>query len=340
MPRQPTTHANAPGPGRRERTTMRGSKRPARPPTWIPKLVRACVRLTVVGGLAYGLLIGVQHGYDYATTSPRFEVRGLTYVPTPHVDDARLRELMALTPGTNILALHLDEIAERIAKDPWVFRATVTRVLPDSLSVEVVEHEPQAVLAAGDFYLIGAQGLPFKPLEAGERGRLPIITGIGRDELLAHPERARARIARALRVLESYAEKRRPRLSEIHIDETDAVTLYTAELGTQLRLGRGDVESSLARYDALRAALGEQAETLAVAHLDSAGGPTPVESGRTDRVVASFFPTKDVPTLVASAGVEAAAKAVAHDARAQAEAAKDARHDDVVRKQGRIPHYE
>ena len=60
-----------------------------------------------------------------------------------------------------------------------------------------------------------------------------------------------------------------PRLSEINVDETGALTMYTAELGSQLRLGRGQPAAALARYDALRAALGEESDKLAVAHLDA-----------------------------------------------------------------------
>lgn len=293
-------------------------------------------RLALAGGLAYGALVGVQEGYDYATTSPRFEVRALTYAPTPHVDDARLRELMALAPGTNILALDLDEIAGRIAAEPWVARATVTRVLPDGLDVEVEEHEPSAVLLAGGFYLLSAEGLPFKALEPGERDELPIVSGFRREQLLAEPERVQHRIARGLQALQAYRAKRRPQLSEVHVDDSGAVTLYTAELGTQLRLGRGDVEQGLARFDALRAALGEESDKLAVAHLDASPAPE-----RKERVVASFFPAREAPTLIAQAEAHAVAKAVAHDAEREAKSSRKARREGSrARKRGRIPHYE
>src|SRR5690606_22160398 len=78
------------------------------------RVARWTARVAVAAGLAYAVLLGVQEAYEYATSSPRFEVRGLRYQPTAHVDDLRLRELMALPPGTNILSLDLREIAERI----------------------------------------------------------------------------------------------------------------------------------------------------------------------------------------------------------------------------------
>lgn len=263
--------------------------------------MRVVVRLGLCVGLAYGVLVGVREGYAYATTSPRFEVRALEFRPTAHVDDARLRELLALAPGTNILSLQLDELAERVAAEPWVARAVVNRELPDALRVEIEEHQPAAVLAAGTMLLVDGDGEPFKRLESGERGQLPVITGIDGTALVADPQDARARTQRALEVIAAYAEKRRPLLSEVHVDAAGGVTLYTANIGSQLRIGRGDVRVALARFDAVRAALGDESDKLAVAHLDGALAPD-----RPERVVVSFFPAKDVPQLVVDAHERAA----------------------------------
>lgn len=309
-----------------------------RMPGWIRPTLRWGLRLGVAAGLSYGALLGVQEAYDYATTSPRFEARGLVFEPTPHVSDAELRALMGITPGTNILSLEVDGLAAKISEHPWVRRASVTRELPDTLIVEVEEHEPLAVLLAGDFYLVGEDGIPFKPLEAGERGMLPIVTGVEPSVVFTAPEDAQKVVARALDILEVYAAKQRPRLSEIHIDETGAATLYTADLGSQLRLGRTDVDAALARYDALRAALGEESDKLAVAHLDA----TSAVAGK-DRVVASFFPTKDVPEFVEDAAEEAQARALEHELALEAK--KNAKKKKKGRKgarrgASRLPRYE
>lgn len=263
--------------------------------------VRFVVRIGLCAGLAYGVLVGVREGYAYATTSPRFEVRALEFRPTAHVDDARLRELLALAPGTNILSLELDELAARVAAEPWVARAVVNRELPDALRVEIEEHEPVAVLAADTMLLIDSNGEPFKRLESGERGQLPVITGLDATTMLADPEGVKRRVGRALDVIAAWSEKLRPLLSEVHVDEAGGITLYTAVVGTQLRLGRGDVRVSLARFDALRAALGDETDKLAVAHLDGQAS-----ADRPERVVASFFPAKDVPKIVVEAHERAA----------------------------------
>ena len=306
-----------------------------RVPRWVRPVARWTARIGIAGGLSYAALFGIQEGYEFATTSPRFEARALVYEPTPHVPDALLRELMGIHPGTNILALEVDTLAGMISAHPWVRRASVTRELPDTLIVDIEEHQPKAVLLAGTFYLVGEDGIPFKPLENGERGMLPIITGVDAAEVFTEPERAQKIVKVAIDVLDAYAQKRRPRLSEVHVDETGAVTLYTAELGSQLRLGRGDVTAALARFDALRAALGEESDKLAVAHLDAASA-----LDGTDRVVASFFPTQDVPGFVEDAATQAQARAREHEAAL--EAAKDAKKKKQKgqRAKSRLPRYE
>jgi cell division protein FtsA len=76
-------------------------------------------------------------------------------------------------------------------------------------------------------------------------------------------------IQRALAASDAWSAAARPPLGEIHLGEAGELTLYPATGQSELRLGRGPIEDKLARYDALRAALGDRADRLAVVHLDA-----------------------------------------------------------------------
>ena len=287
-------------------------------------LLLGAAKFGLMLAIGYGVLYGAQEAYDYATTSPRFELRSLIYEPTPHLADDELRQRLGLEPGTNILAVEPDELAERVAAHPWIASATVLRHLPDTLEVRVSEREPTAVLLADQFYLVDAEGIPFKRIEHGERGHLPIITGVAREDL-ADLSRPAPKVAQALAILGEYETKQRPRLSEVHVDEDGGVSLYTAATGTRLWLGRADAHRALERYDALRAALGPRAEGLELVHLDGEAAPEHPE-----RVVARFVSERDEAAVLAE-GLEASEPEVAEDAQAEAPS--------ISRPQRRIPRY-
>lgn len=273
---------------------LRGLSRPRLGPR-ARRMLGASMRLGVALVLAWGVLLGAQQGYQFVTTSAHFEAKTLAFEPTAHVTPERLRELMGLQEGTNILSVDVDDMRRRVEADPWVASASVQRRLPDTLHVSVVEHEPAAVLEAGRFYLLSRAGIPFKRVEPGERGELPVITGVPRDQLIAGAPAAAAVVQRALEVLAAYETRTRPRLGEIHIGDGGEAVLYSAKTGTSLRLGRGPVDDKLARYDALRAALGPRADKLSVVHLDAAGP----DGG--ERVVASFTDAGEADALLAQA---------------------------------------
>ncbi|HEY0137560.1 MAG TPA: FtsQ-type POTRA domain-containing protein, partial [Nannocystis sp.] len=101
------------------------------------RFIGAGMRLGVAFALAWGLLLGAQQGYQYVTTSARFEAKTVVFEQTPHLSADRLTELMGLAPGTNILAVDVDAVRRKIEADPWVASATVSRQLPDTLHVAV-----------------------------------------------------------------------------------------------------------------------------------------------------------------------------------------------------------
>lgn len=304
---------------RRERTP--------RVPARLGALAWGAAKFGLFLGLAYGALYGAQETYEYATTSPRFELRALIYQGSPHLSDVDLRERLKLDPGTNILAVDPDELAKQVASHPWIASATVLRHLPDTLEVRVVERQPSALLLADHFYLVDVSGVPFKRAARGERGHLPIITGVSREDLadLGVPS---TRVTQALELLTEYQRKKRPRLGEIHLDEDGGASLYTEVHGTRLWLGRADPHRALERYDALRAAIGSRAEGLELVHLDGEAAPDHPE-----RVVARFVSAHDEAAILAGGLV------AAPDADALEEDPGDAASASIAQPKRRIPRY-
>jgi len=55
-----------------------------------------------------------------------------------------------------------------MAAHPWVDQVHVARRFPRSLAVSVKEHDPVALVALGDLYLVDSDGRPFKKIQAGD----------------------------------------------------------------------------------------------------------------------------------------------------------------------------
>ncbi len=308
--------------------TRSALRRPRRERPRLRALARAGAKFSLVAGIISGAIWGAHEAYDYATTSPRFEVRALIFEPTAHLDDTELRRRLGLERGTNILALEPEALAAQVLSHPWVAEAQVIRHLPDTLEVRVAEREARAVALLGDFFLVDDAGRPFKRADRGERGQLPIVTGISRADYLAQPEAARVRIASAIEAIHLYDQKQRPRLGEVHLEAEGGLTFYTAEQGTRLRLGRNSVQRGLSRYDALRAALGARADSLEVVHLDAETRP-----GERDRIVARFADPATERGLIAEAQLAMAESQATEELSPEPEAPAG------KLEERRIPHY-
>lgn len=91
---------------------------------------------------------------------------------------ASIIEIFAPDRGHSVLRIPLDQRRAQIEALPWVERATVRRVLPNGIQVEIVERAPIAFLRDGsDLFLVDKQGMILdRPLEADFR--FPVVTGI------------------------------------------------------------------------------------------------------------------------------------------------------------------
>jgi len=80
-----------------------------------------------------------------ATFSPIFAAQDVRIEGIRRLTDARVRSLSGLEIGTNVFHLNAGRVEETLRADPWIADATVTRELPDSIVVTLVERVPVAL---------------------------------------------------------------------------------------------------------------------------------------------------------------------------------------------------
>lgn len=132
---------------------------PRRPPKprWLrPLLVAGAVSLAVLASAA-GLVFAWESGAVARVLAMRTElarllerhldlrIRTVETIGRVRTDRSELVRTLASLEGQYILTVDLDAVRERLRDLPWVRRASLRRLLPGTLLVELEEREPAAI---------------------------------------------------------------------------------------------------------------------------------------------------------------------------------------------------
>ncbi len=113
---------------------------------------------------------------------------------------------------TSLLRYNPEAARQRVEALPWVWRATVTRVLPDTVEVRVIERTPIALwLREGSASLVDGEGRELARVPASTQEKLPRISGAGAPEAAARlfaALRQQPALAARVRVSERVGERR------------------------------------------------------------------------------------------------------------------------------------
>lgn len=236
----------------------------------VSSIVSVLVRIAAVAVLVGALVVGGRFAHQWATTSATFALKSVAVEGTSRADKLDLCKLAGLVPGQNLFKLDVDQARRAMEQHPWVRRVEITRHFPSAVGVRVEEHEPAALLALGDLYLLDREGEPFKKLTAGDTLDLPLVTGITREQYMEKPEAAGEAFRRVLAIadrFEEFQKDSKERVSELRISGND-VTLVTST-GTEVRLGEDATAEKLERLGRVHKELHRRGLSAEVIHLDN-----------------------------------------------------------------------
>jgi len=159
-----------------------------------PRAVVICI-LAGVGVLGAVLATGaraerisasVSQGMDSITTGMGLSLRRVQITGASEEANPAIRRALDLRAGQSIISLDLDALRERVQAVGWVKEARVVRLLPDTLRVEVVEHQRLAVWQAdGVVQVIDNEGRAITGADPGRYPQLPLVVGRGADTAAA-----------------------------------------------------------------------------------------------------------------------------------------------------------
>ena len=229
---------------------------------------RGLLGLLFVAALLGGAL-AIRH---YLLSSPAFNVRTIEVSSMRHDLSLEIKKATSRFVGRNIFTVRMDEVAESVKQIPWVADARAWRSLPDTIHVDVVEHEVAAALFRPDhgFFLVSREGRIFKKASPAELRGLAVITGLTLKDL----EHSDLPLRESLRFIEIYrSNPARPALSEIrHMGTEIAFTLRSIPVEVRIANG-GDLDRRLDTFDRIYRAIRDDLQKKTIIYIDIADKP-------------------------------------------------------------------
>ena len=236
--------------------------------------LRLLVGLIVVVGASAAVAFSV---HRYALTTPRFALREVELSGQKRLARADIERLAGIELGKNLFTFDSHKAVSGLLTNPWIQSAKVTRVLPGSLKVEIVEREARALALLGDqLFLLTPDGEPFKPVAADDPIDLPVVTGVSASELARSRDAARERLRTGLDILTLYDRLELSRVhkaQEVSLAPSGEATLTVGKSGIALELGQGPFPQKLAMAGRVIAELSRKKGSPAVVFLDNRAHP-------------------------------------------------------------------
>jgi cell division protein FtsQ len=214
------------------------------------------------------LVLGYRQVRGFAEGDPHFRIASSGSIQIAGAADADqggltradLLSVFASDIGRNIFFVPLRKRQAQLEQLPWVAHATVMRLLPDHLSVSLVERVPIAFVRLGSrIGLVDADGvllsLPPSTL-AGRHYSFPVVAGLApTDAPQARADRMQL-YQRFVAELDSSGQPVSSQLSEVDLSDLEDIRAVVPAQGSDILLHFGDSEF-LTRYRSYQAHLAE-----------------------------------------------------------------------------------
>lgn len=208
------------------------------------RLILAALAIPLAGFAGYLIYRGV-------TTAEYLAVRAVNVDGTSRVAKEEVVEASGIKPGQNILSFSARAVEDNLKGNPWIFTASVTRRLPDTVEIKVREREPAAFVKMDGLFLMDSTGAIFKRAARSDDLDLPVITGLNVDVM--REDGLQEGLLDLLRVLRSRKGFNAEAVSEIHIDPVYGLSLYTLDDGVRLEMGKSGFEEKIRSFERVAA---------------------------------------------------------------------------------------
>lgn len=259
-----------------------------RPGSVLLKILLGCAALAAA--LALGRVL-----QQHLTTSPAFAIDKIEISGLARMERPELLTSAGIDVGRNVFERNPAEVRARLLKHPWIAEADVSRRLPGAYTIKVRERSPIALLVVepcdakspqaesesgcddgSSLYLLSEDGKLFKRFDAKDPVDLPVITGIDRERFGSDPEFHKTILLEVAQLLADYRAQglwQKLPISEIHVEPSDAFSLYVGDALTLVRLGSAPFAQKLPKMKKVFARLEHEQAVAEYVYLDNEERP-------------------------------------------------------------------
>ena len=233
-------------------------------PWWRPSTTFGRVFLGVSVLAVFGSLITVTLLFKtFLARDARFRIAGAANIEATGLTQVSRAEMLPVFGediGRNVFFVPLGQRRKQLEEIPWIERATVMRVLPDQIRVNVFERKPVAFTRLGQqIGLVDASGvlLTMPPATMAQRHySFPVVTGIDPGDPLASRTVRMAVYLRLLTELDGNNQHLSEQISEIDLTDPEDARVLMPEQGADILAHFGE-DHFLERYQRYKAHIAE-----------------------------------------------------------------------------------
>jgi cell division protein FtsQ len=204
----------------------------------------------------------------YAERSWRFRIESSDQIEIAgnhNVSRSQLVDVFGADIARNIFSVPLDERRKQVEQIPWVESATVMRLLPDHVRVEITERRPVAYVMIGSrLALIDANGVVMDKPAKGEKFPFTVITGMTESEPLSTRAPRMKIFTQMVADMDAGGTQYSKDFEEVDLSDPDDVKVFVREAsgGVLLHLGSSNFQDRYKLYLANVAAWRQQVGQL------------------------------------------------------------------------------
>jgi cell division protein FtsQ len=144
--------------------------------TWA--ILSVLTLLALVAAQYAGLTAAAYQQYAALAAKAGFQVKRVPVTGMERVDQLKVYQLVLAEKDRAMPLVDIEKIRADLLQYGWIKDARVSRRLPDTLAVEIIERKPAALWQRnGRYSLIDANGIVLANVRAGEGGDLPMLNG-------------------------------------------------------------------------------------------------------------------------------------------------------------------